>query len=168
MTLLCGKPKFTLVKTSDNDTVHVGDMVSFTINYTNTGSINLTGVYIKDNEYTNGLVFSDYSDKDLWTFDGTDTWYYNSELAPGESAILELTFQATTAGEKNNTATAGHNVTDETLNSTDTVLVVEDEPDTPEEDLKRNLKRNRKRNLPLLLLKRQFLLFLLQVILCLF
>ena len=129
-----GKPQFTLVKTSNNDTVNVGDMVSFTINYTNTGSINLTGVYIKDNEYTNGLVFSDYSDKDLWTFDGTDTWYYNSELAPGESAILELTFQATTAGEKNNTATAGNNLTDETLNSTDTVLVVEDEPDTPEEE----------------------------------
>ena len=128
-----GKPQFTLVKTSNNDTVNVGDMVSFTINYTNTGSVNLTGVYIKDNEYTNGLVFSDYSDKDLWTFDGTDTWYYNSELAPGESAILELTFQATTAGEKNNTAIAGHNLTDETLNSTDTVLVVEDEPDTPEE-----------------------------------
>ena len=129
-----GEANFTLVKTSNNDTVNVGDMVSFTINYTNTGSVNLTGVYIKDNEYTNGLVFSDYSDKDLWTFDGTDTWYYNSELAPGESAILELTFQATTAGEKNNTAIAGHNLTDETLNSTDTVLVVEDEPDTPEEE----------------------------------
>ena len=129
-----GTPEFTLVKTSNNDTVHVGDMVTFTLNYTNTGKFSLTGVYIKDNEYTNGLVYKDYSDKDLWTFDGTDTWYYNSELAPGESAILELTFQATTAGEKNNTAIAGHNLTDETLNSTDTVLVVEDEPDTPEDE----------------------------------
>ena len=129
-----GVPEFTLVKTSNNDTVHVGDMVTFTLNYTNTGKFSLTGVYIKDNEYTNGLVYKDYSDKDLWTFDGTDTWYYNSELAPGESAILELTFQATTAGEKNNTAIAGHNLTDDTLNSTDTVLVVEDEPDTPEDE----------------------------------
>ena len=109
-------------------------MVSFTINYTNTGTINLTGVYIKDNEYTNGLEYSDYSDKDLWTFDGTDTWYYNSVLAPGESAILELTFQATTAGEKNNTAVAGNNMTNETVNSTDDVLVEEpEEPETPDE-----------------------------------
>lgn len=131
--VLVGEPEFTLVKTSNNDTVNVGDMVKFTLNYTNTGIINLTGVFIKDNEYTDGLEYSDYSDKDLWTFDGTDTWYYNSELAPGESAILELTFQATTAGEKNNTAIAGHNITNETLNSTDTVLVVENETDTPEE-----------------------------------
>ena len=108
--------------------------MSFTINYTNTGTINLTGVYIKDNEYTNGLEYSDYSDKDLWTFDGTDTWYYNSVLAPGESAILELTFQATTAGEKNNTAVAGNNMTNETLNSADDVLVEEpEEPETPDE-----------------------------------
>ena len=132
--VLVGVPEFTLVKTSSNDTVNVGDMVSFTINYTNTGTINLTGVYIKDNEYTNGLEYSDYSDKDLWTFDGTDTWYYNSVLAPGESAILELTFQATTAGEKNNTAVAGNNMTDETVNSTDDVLVEEpEEPETPDE-----------------------------------
>lgn len=134
-----GVPEFTLVKTSNNDTVNVGDMVTFTLNYTNTGKFSLPGVYIKDNEYTNGLVYVDYSDKDLWTFDGTDTWYYNSELAPGESAILELTFQATTAGEKNNTAIAGHNLTDDTLNSTDDVLVVEnnetpEEPEEPDED----------------------------------
>ena len=83
------------MKTSNNDTVHVGDMVTFTLNYTNTGKFSLTGVYIKDNEYTNGLVYKDYSDKDLWTFDGTDTWYYNSELAPGESAIQLLQVKKT-------------------------------------------------------------------------
>ena len=55
-------------------------------------------------------------------------------LAPGESAILELTFQATTAGEKNNTAVAGNNMTNETVNSTDDVLVEEpEEPETPDE-----------------------------------
>ena len=126
-----GVPEFTLVKTSNSDRVQVGDMVTFTLNYTNTGKFSLPGVYIKDNEYTNGLVYKDYSDKELWTFDGTDTWYYNSELAPGESAILELTFQATTAGEKNNTAIAGTNLTNDTVNSTDDVLV--EEPETPDE-----------------------------------
>ena len=55
-------------------------------------------------------------------------------LAPGESAILELTFQATTAGEKYNTAVAGNNMTNETVNSTDDVLVEEpEEPETPDE-----------------------------------
>lgn len=131
--VIVGEPKFTLEKISNYESVKVGDLVSFTIIYTNTGTLNLTGVYITDNEYTNGIVYYDYSDKDSWTFDGTDTWYYNYELEPGESASLELTFQATTAGEKNNTATAGHNVTNETLNSTDTVLVVDEDSDTPED-----------------------------------
>lgn len=131
--VIVGEPKFALEKISNYESVKVGDLVSFTIIYTNTGTLNLTGVYITDNEYTNGIVYYDYSDKDSWTFDGTDTWYYNYELEPGESASLELTFQATTAGEKNNTATAGHNVTNETLNSTDTVLVVDEDSDTPED-----------------------------------
>ena len=38
-----GTPEFTLVKTSNNDTVNVGDMVTFTLNYTNTGKFSLPG-----------------------------------------------------------------------------------------------------------------------------
>jgi len=88
------------------------------------------------------LKYSDYSDKSIWTFDGTDKWTYNGTLAPGEKISLLLTFIATTAGVKNNTAVCGNNLTNETLNSTDNVTVKENETDddpevpedTPEED----------------------------------
>ena len=135
-TVRVGLPNFTLEKISNYGKVEVGDMVGFTIIYTNTGYCNLTGVYITDNEYTQGLVYSDYSDKETWEFDGTDTWYYNGVLAPGESAILELTFKTTSVGFKTNTAVAGNNVTDYTLNSTDNVTVIDknNETDTAEDD----------------------------------
>ena len=128
-----GTPDFALEKISNFETAKVGDLVSFTIIYTNNGTLPLTGVYIVDNEWTEGLVYQDYSDKDLWTFDGKDTWYYNSDLQPGDAAVLELTFKATTPGEKNNTAVAGNNEMDETKNSTDIVLIKEKESDSEED-----------------------------------
>lgn len=137
-----GVPEFTIEKVALTKEVKVGDDVIFNVTVTNTGKINLTGVYIQDNEYTNGLKYSDYSDKSIWTFDGTDKWTYNGTLAPGEKISLLLTFIATTAGVKNNTAVCGNNLTNETLNSTDNVTVKENETDddpevpedTPEED----------------------------------
>ena len=129
-----GVPEFTVEKVALTKEVKVGEDVIFNVTVTNTGDINLTGVYIQDNEYTNGLEYSDYSDKGLWTFDGTDKWTYNGTLAPGESISLMLTFTATSPGVKNNTAVCGNNVTNETLNSTDNVTVTEeDEPDVPDE-----------------------------------
>ena len=81
------------------------------------------------------MVYSDFSDKSLWTFDGKDTWYYNDVLPVGESAVLELTFEATTPGEKTNTAIGGHNVTDDTSEANDTVLVKEETKlESPEEE----------------------------------
>ena len=146
--VIVGKPEFTIEKISNYETARVGEMVSFTIIYTNTGYRPLTGVYITDNEYTDGIEYSDYSDKSIWTFDGKDTWYYNEVLEPGDSAVLELTFKATSIGQKNNTAVGGHNITDETKNDSDTVLIIsnkigssdasaeddEEDVDIPDED----------------------------------
>ena len=133
--VIVGTPKFSLEKISNFETANVGDIVSFTLIYKNTGDITLTGVYITDNEYTNGLVYSDYSDKSLWTFDGKDTWYYNGELAPDESVTLDIFFKATSPGEKNNTAIAGHNITNETHNDTGTVLILDNETDDADDDI---------------------------------
>ena len=133
-----GVPEFTVEKVALTKEVKVGDEVIFNVTVTNTGDINLTGVYIQDNEYSNGLEYSDYSDKGDWTFDGTDKWTYNGKLAPGEKISLLLTFTATSPGVKNNTAVCGNNLTNETLNSTDNVTVTEnktdDDPVVPEED----------------------------------
>lgn len=131
---LVGQPDFALEKISNFETAKIGDIVSFTIIYTNTGKINLTGVYIIDNEYSQGLVYSDYLEKSLWTFDGKDTWYYNSVLEPGDQAVLTLMFKATSTGQKNNTAIAGNNELNYTKNSTDIVLIKDKESDSQEDE----------------------------------
>lgn len=125
-------PNMTIQKISNNKTVKVGETVKFTIILTNTGDCNLTGVYLKDNEYSNGLVYLSYIDKNNeWTFDGIDTWTYKGILQPGESISLDILFRAITAGVKNNTAIAGHNITNDTVNSTNTTkVIVPNEPDS--------------------------------------
>ncbi|WP_305554008.1 hypothetical protein [Methanobrevibacter sp. V74] len=112
-------PKMSIVKISNNKTVKVGETVSFTIIVTNTGDCNLTGVYIKDNKYSKGLVYLSYIDKhNKWTFDGKNKWTYKGVLAPGESISLDILFNTTSTGIKVNTAIAGNNITNETVNST--------------------------------------------------
>ena len=123
--VIVGPPTFSIDKISNYQEAKVGDVVSFSIVYSNTGNRTITGAYIKDSTYSQGLEFYDFSDKELWTFDGKDTWYYNNKLGAGESATLELFFKALTAGRKSNTATAGHNINNDTLEDTDTVLIKE-------------------------------------------
>lgn len=123
--VVVGPPAFSLDKISNYKEAKVGDIVSFSIVYSNTGNRTITGAYITDNTYSQGLEYYDFSDKELWTFDGKDTWYYNNKLEPGESATLQLFFKALTTGVKSNTATAGHNMNNDTMEDTDTVLIKE-------------------------------------------
>jgi len=144
--VVVGQPTFSIEKISNFKEAKVGDTVSFSIVYSNTGNRTITGAYIKDNTYSSGLQYLDFSDKDSWTFDGKDTWYYNGKLEAGQSATLTLFFKALTAGKQSNTASAGHNINNDTLNDTDTVLIKEEvngtadteesdvEPDEPEEE----------------------------------
>lgn len=144
--VVVGQPTFSIEKISNFKEAKVGDTVSFSIVYSNTGNRTITGAYIKDNKFSSGLQYLDFSDKDSWTFDGKDTWYYNGKLEAGQSATLTLFFKALTAGKHSNTALAGHNVNNDTLNDTDTVLIKEEvngtadtegsevEPEEPDEE----------------------------------
>lgn len=126
-------PKMSIVKISNNKTVKVGETVSFTIIVTNTGDCNLTGVYIKDNKYSKGLVYLSYIDKhNKWTFDGKNKWTYKGVLAPGESISLDILFNTTSTGIKVNTAIAGNNITNETVNSTNKTNVTKDNNKKPD------------------------------------
>lgn len=135
-------PNMSIEKISNNQTVEVGEKVSFTITVKNTGDCNLTGVYITDKDYSDGLTYDSFVDSSgKWSFDGKDTWNYDGELEVGESASIEIIFVASTAGEKVNTAIAGNNITNDTVNSTNTTNVTEvpgenttnDTDDVPEE-----------------------------------
>lgn len=119
-------PNMTLEKISNNKTVKVGEKVSFTLIMLNAGDCNLTGIYIRDDEYSNGLEYFGFNDNTgKWKFKGNGLWEYDGALAPGKSASLEIIFTALTEGEKVNTAFAGNNITNETVNCTNTTNVTE-------------------------------------------
>ena len=102
---------------------------------TNTGDCNLTGVYVKDNAYSDGLKYDSFIDESgKWTFDGVDTWTYNGELAPGETASFDIVFEALTAGVKVNTAIAGSDITNETNSTNQTEVNETPEDEVPEDE----------------------------------
>ena len=128
-------PNLTVEKISNNKTVKVGEKISFTILLTNTGDCNLTGVYVKDNSYSDGLKYDSFIDESgKWTFDGVDTWTYNGELAPGETASFDIVFEALTAGVKVNTAIAGSDITNETNSTNQTEVNETPEDEVPEDE----------------------------------
>ena len=121
-----GPATFSIEKISNYKVAKVGDIVSFSIVYTNTGNKTITGAYIIDSKYSKGLEYYDYSNKEDWTYiKDENKWIYNGELEGGQSATLELLFKALTIGQKSNTAVAGHSGSNETLEDTDTVLIKE-------------------------------------------
>ena len=127
----------TVRKISNNKTVKVGEQVSFTIVVKNTGGCDLTGVYVIDDDYTTGLVYDHFVDSTgKWTFEGNGKWTYNDVLGIGEEAQFDVVFNTTSVGFKVNNVTAGNNITNETVNSTNNTTVVNKtvppEPEPPE------------------------------------
>ncbi|MBE6500791.1 MAG: Cna B-type domain-containing protein, partial [Methanobrevibacter thaueri] len=131
-------PNMTVEKTSLNKTVKVDQQVYFVIVVTNTGDCELTGVYVIEEEYSEGLVFDHMVPNSDWTFDGNNKFTYNKALGIGESASFTVVFNALSVGFKINTVTAGNNLTNDTVNSTDTTNVTNEtvppEPDVPVEE----------------------------------
>ena len=122
--VVVGPAKFDIQKISNFKTAKVGDVVSFSIVYTNTGDKTITGAYIIDDEYSSGLKYLYYADENDWTKEG-NKWYYNGKIEGGQSVTLKLFFEALTAGQMSNTAKAGHSESDVDKEDTDTVLIKE-------------------------------------------
>jgi len=121
-------PNMTVQKISLNKTVKLGEQVGFVILVTNTGDCDLTGVYVIDDDYTNGLVFDHFVSNGDWNFDGKNKFTYAYALERGESTKFTVYFNTTSAGFKVNNVTAGNNLTNETVNSTNVTNVTEDKP----------------------------------------
>ena len=119
-----GPADFAIQKISNFKVAKVGEVVSFSIVYTNTGNKTIKGAYIIDSQYSQGLKYLYYSNENDWRKDG-DKWYYNGDIEAGQSVTLKLFFEALTAGQMSNTAKAGHSSSDEDKEDTDTVLIKE-------------------------------------------
>ena len=142
-------PNMSVRKITLDTEVEVGDLVSFEIVVENTGDCDLTGVYVIDNDYSEGLVYLYMESDDDWIDEGDGRFTLARTLGVGESTSFIVVFEATSAGFKVNTVIAGNNLTNETVNSTNTTKVVEetpepdvpvDEPDVPRKHVPKHVK----------------------------
>jgi len=126
-------PDMSVRKITLDTQVEVGDIVSFVIVVENTGDCELTGVYVIDNDYSDGLEYLYMESDDDWIDEGDGRFTLARTLGIGESASLTVVFEATSAGFKVNNVTAGNNLTNETVKSSNTTNVTEEvpEPDVP-------------------------------------
>ena len=127
-------PDMTVRKITLDTEVEVGDIVSFEIVVENTGDCDLTGVYVIDNDYSDGLEYLYMESDDDWVDEGNGRFTLARTLGVGESASFIVVFEATSAGFKVNNVTAGNNLTNETVKSSNTTNVTEEvpEPDVPD------------------------------------
>ncbi|MDO5859805.1 hypothetical protein, partial [Methanobrevibacter sp.] len=112
-------PEMSVRKISNNKVVRKGKTVSFTIVVENTGKYDITGLYIIDRDYTDGLKYDYYVDPtNTWQYAGNGKWEYNGVLKVGKKCKIILYFIAVKTGLQNNTVIAGNNQTNRTVNST--------------------------------------------------
>ncbi|WP_295112222.1 hypothetical protein [uncultured Methanobrevibacter sp.] len=120
-------PEMSVRKISNNKKVQVGKTVSFTVVVENTGKYDITGLYIIDNDYSEGLVYDYFVDPtNLWQYVGNGKWIFNGVLKVGEKRSIILYFIAKTTGLKTNNVTAGNNQTNKTVNSTNKTNVTKE------------------------------------------
>lgn len=115
----------TVSKQTINKTVTVGEDVQFRIIVTNTGNVNLTDVFVKDVDYTYGLVYSTWKkEKGDWRYNEKGgNWTLTKDLEPGENASFIVVFKTKLVGDFRNNVTSGFmNIT--LSNSTNTTKTV--------------------------------------------
>ncbi|MBE6503019.1 MAG: hypothetical protein E7Z76_01830 [Methanobrevibacter sp.] len=118
----------TVDKYTLNKTVWKNEIVEFLITITNTGNVSISSAFIEDSDYSPYLMFVSWVSKSgNWIFNQNQMrWYYDGELAPGESASIIVKFKALQAGILTNNVTAGfNNLT--FANSTNTTEVLKNE-----------------------------------------
>ena len=144
------QPKMTVIKISNNKVVKVGKRVSFTIIVKNTGDCDLTGVYVIDTKYTQGLEYEYFTDPtDSWKYKGNGRWDYVGVLKAHEQTPgLRLYFIAKKTGLQYNTVTAGNNLTNKTVNSTNTTNVTKDKKKHPKHHDEKKKHHDKKKKHP--------------------
>ena len=140
-------PKMSVKKVANKIKVKVGEEVSFKIIVKNDGDCDITGVYVVDNEYSDGLIYDYFVDStNSWSYKGNDRWEYNYALkAHEESNPLILFFLANKTGMQYNTVTAGNNLTNKTVKSKNSTNVTNETPKnkTPHNKTPENKTHNR-------------------------
>lgn len=100
-------PIFTLIKSDDPDPVLAGGIITYTIEYGNSGNMNATNVVVSDPVPTNTTYVAD-SASNGGIFNGSEITWNIGTLVAGTSGVL--TFQVTTDSNLNNNSTVSNTV----------------------------------------------------------
>ncbi|WP_407379895.1 CARDB domain-containing protein, partial [Methanobrevibacter sp.] len=103
------QPDISAIKVALEEVVYSGNQTTFRIVITNTGDIELTGVFI-DEVIPEGLVYDHFIGTN-WTNDG-NMFYYNGSLAVGEDIELFIVVNTTVSGNFTNEIIVGSDNTD--------------------------------------------------------
>lgn len=92
-----------------NKTIIINEIVEFKITLKNTGNETIYNAFIKDDDYSNGLVYQGWKNvKGNWTYNQTlKKWTLNNPLKSGECVSIILLFKAIQNGTLTNNVTSG-------------------------------------------------------------
>ena len=128
------EPSLSVEKITLNNTVNLGEQVTFEIIVHNTGSTVLTNVVVREDQF-DGLTYNSYVDyTGNWKYNGDLTWTLNTPLKPGEYSGFFVVFDTTRAGDFTNIVIAKSNEVPETpaRNTTKVITPENPVPETPE------------------------------------
>ena len=129
------QPSLSVEKITLNNTVNLGEQVTFEIIVHNTGSTDLTNVVVREDQF-DGLTYNSYSDyTGNWKYNGDLTWTLNTPLKSGEYSGFFVVFDTTRVGDFTNIVIAKSNEVPETpaRNTTKVITPENPVPETPED-----------------------------------
>ena len=108
-------PQFSVEKVLLNQTVDVGDLITYSIIINNTGSENLTNVNITE-IYPSVLEYVSISSG--WTSEDNITFIYGGSIASGDTLLVNITFKALARGNATNIVAVNTDSGRKTANNT--------------------------------------------------
>ena len=125
----------TAVKISlDPNGVTVGNQVRFEFKITNTGTMDLYNVFIREDNFSEGLVYDSIRSDVPWTYDESTKTFILDKLEAGDYTTVHLIFNTTSRGIKTNNATYGYNDT-VMGNAVANVVVFDEKPEVSVEKI---------------------------------
>ena len=114
------EPDFTVEKLLLNNTVKINDTIVYSVVVTNTGNINLTNIKVVE-DYPSALKF--VSNSPNWVTSDNKVFTFAESLAPGDKAILNITFKAVEMGNVTNVVNVSTNETVDNKSTNNTTFV---------------------------------------------
>ena len=98
----------TVVKETLTPVVFNGNDAKFNITVMNNGNCNLTGIFVRDNDFSNGLIYKSFESTYNWVYNSeNNTWILNDTLEPNRTANLTIIFTTSQSGVLVNNVSSG-------------------------------------------------------------